>query len=161
MPSCQLHGDARNYFLPQLPWRGSQTKMRRCGVMCNSSRPLVFESVGRIFLLGAAGEQEENGLGPSGGRPAILRVPRTDAQRIACRQVACHLSTSPTWNAGRRAVGSCVAQDRCAKDCASVYVACPLAPRHRLRRDFQAAQAAHAMVCFRPKKAKPVMDRCL
>jgi hypothetical protein len=28
-------------------------------------------SVGRIFLLGAAGEQEENGLGPSGGRPAI------------------------------------------------------------------------------------------
>ena len=35
-------------------------------------------------------------------RPAILRVPRTDAQRIACRQVACPLSTSPTWN-GRSA----------------------------------------------------------
>src|ERR1035438_2195759 len=43
--------------------------------------------------------------------------------------------------AGRRAVGSCVAQDRCAKDCASVC-GCPLAPRRRLRRDFQAAQAA-------------------
>ena len=36
------------------------------------------------------------------GRQAILRVPRTDAQRIACRQVACPLSTSPTWN-GRSA----------------------------------------------------------
>jgi hypothetical protein len=31
-----------------------------------------------------------------------LRVPRTDAQRIACRQVACPLSTSPNWN-GRSA----------------------------------------------------------
>ena len=36
------------------------------------------------FLLHAAGEQE-NGLGASGGRPAILHVASTDTQRIAHR----------------------------------------------------------------------------
>jgi len=39
-----------------------------------------------LFLLHAAGEQEENGLGASGGRTGDLGCrPRTDAQRIACR----------------------------------------------------------------------------
>src|ERR1035438_6228775 len=46
--------------------------------------------------------------------------------------------------AGRRAVGSASPRTD-AQRIAHRYVACPLAPRRRLRRDFQAAQAARIL----------------
>jgi len=71
-------------------------------------------------LLHAAGAQEEKSLGASGGRPAILRRLRTDAQRIAYRRLAFRPVPRRRlhWDIiGPSVAGSCVSsQDRCAKD---------------------------------------------